>query len=192
MTTSKRIKISGPPTGAGIYVTPVDPHVHQPTDHEKRQRFMKGAGRLIDQMQQERGTEHAQPKREALEKLAEVHNELLIFEELIAQKLPDHVSPAATAAGKVLFATLGKACFESESQAAAWAKKYLPLTAAWKAAGRDADERGRANRDQQRVRRDFWERAAALAGAIARHATRGGCVDLGRAIDEVLLAGKWA
>lgn len=188
---SKKLKISGPVGGAGIVVSTVDPFTPQPPDHEKRQRFMKGAGRLIDQMQQERGTEHAQPKREALEKLGEVHNELLIFEELIAQKLPDHVSPAANKAGKALFTLLGRDCFETEAQAAAWARKYLPLTAAWKAAGRDADERGRANRDHQRVRKTFWEDAERLAGGIARTCTVGGCTDLGRAIDETLQAGKW-
>ncbi|MDD2241371.1 MAG: hypothetical protein PHO14_10195 [Kiritimatiellae bacterium] len=189
---SKKLKISGPATGAGIVISTVDPYQPQPPDHEKRQRFMKGAGRLIGQLEQERGTEHAQPKREALEKLGEVHNELLIFEELIAQKLPDHVSPAANKAGKALFKLLGRDCFETEAQAAAWARKSLPLTAAWKAAERDATERGRANRDHQRVRRDFWERAAALAGGVTRHSSVGGCLDLGRAIDEVLLAGRWA
>lgn len=189
---TRKLKITGPAGGAGIYVTPVDPHAHQQPDHEKRQRFMKGASRLIEQRAQELGTEHAQPKREALEKLGEVHNTLAILEEQLATKAPDHITPAAAAAGKVLFATLGKSCFASEGEAAAWARKSLPLTAAWKAAGAAATERGRTARDHQLARRDFWERAAALAGGIARHATRGGCLDLGAAVDEVLLAGKWA
>lgn len=192
MTTSKRIKISGPPTGAGIYVTPVDPHVHQPPDHEKRAQFMKGAGRLIGRLEEERGTEHVLPKREALEKLGEVHNELSIIEELLAQKSPDHVGPAAAAAGKALFKALGRDCFESEAEAVGWARKSLPLSAAWAAAGRDADERGRAERDRQRVRKTFWEAAERLAGGIARLATRGGCLDLGAALDETLEAGRWA
>jgi hypothetical protein len=91
-----------------------------------------------------------------------------------------------------LFKLLGRDCFESEAAATAWARKYLPLTAAWKAAGAAATERGRANRDHQRVRRDFWDAAAALAGGISRHSTRGGCIDLGKAVDEVLEAGRWA
>jgi len=191
MTTSKRIKISGPPTGAGIYVTPVDPHAHQPPDHQKRSQFLLGAQRLTAQLQQERGEEHAQPHHAAREKLGEVHNELCALEELLAVKLPDHVSPAANKAGKALFKLLGRDCFESEAEAAAWARKSLPLSAAWKAAGRDADERGRANRDRQRVRKTFWEDAERLAGGIARTCTVGGCTDLGRAIDECLTAGKW-
>ena len=191
MTTSKRIKISGPPTGAGIYVTPVDPHAHQPPDHQKRAQYLTGASRLIGQIAQERGEEHAQPKREALEKLEALHNELAIIEELLAVKLPDHVGPAANKAGKVLFKLLGRDCFESEAEATSWARKSLPLTAAWKAAGRDADERGRANRDHQKLRRDFWTDAEALAGGIARTCTVGGCTELGRAIDETLQAGKW-
>lgn len=188
---SKRLKISGPVGGAGLVVSTVDPHTPQPPDHQKRTQFLLGAERLTAQLQQERGTEHAQPKREALEKLGELHNELSILEELLAQKTPDHVSPAATAAGKVLFATLGRDCFASEAEAIAWARKSLPLSAAWKAAGADADERAKAGRDHQRVRRDFWERAERLAGEIARHATRGGCTDLGAALDEVSTAGKW-
>ena len=189
---TRKLKISGPVGGAGIVISTVDPHRPEPPDVQKRQRFMKGAGRLIDQMQQERGTEHAKPKREALEKLEALHNELAVLEELLAQKLPDHVSPAANKAGKALFKLLGRDCFETEAQAAAWARKYLPLTAAWAKAGADADERGRTARDHQRVRRDFWERAAALAGGIARTCTVGGCTDLGRAIDECLTAGRWA
>ena len=187
----QKLKISGPVGGAGIIVSSVDPFKPQPPDHEKRQRFLLGAGRLISQLEQERGTEAAQPKREALAKLGELHNELSILEEQLATKAPDHITPAATAAGKVLFATLGKACFASEAEAVGWARKSLPLTAAWKAAGRDADERGRTARDHQRVRKTFWEDAERLAGGIARHATRGGCTDLGAAIDECLTAGKW-
>ena len=187
----QKIKISGPVGGAGIVISTVDPHTPQPPDHAKRAQFLLGAERLTAQLQQERGTEHAQPHHAARERLEELHNELLILEELIAQKLPDHVSPAAAAAGKVLFATLGKACFESESQAAAWARKSLPLTEAWKAAERDATERGRTIRDHQRVRKTFWEDAERLAGGISRTCTVGGCTDLGRAIDETLQAGKW-
>ena len=188
---TRKLKITGPATGAGIVVSTADPFTPQPPDHEKRQRFMLGAGRLIDQMQQERGTEHAQPKREALEKLGEVHNTLAILEEQLATKAPDHITPAANKAGKILFATLGKACFASEAEAVSWARKSLPLSAAWAAAGRDADERARANRDHQRMRRDFWERAEALAGGVTRHSSVGGCLDLGRAVDETLQAGKW-
>lgn len=188
---SQRLKISGPVGGAGIIVSSVDPFKPQPPDHQKRAQFMKGAERLIGQLEQERGTEHAQPKREALEKLEALHNELCVLEELLAQKSPDHVGPAAAAAGKVLFKLLGRDCFETESQAAAWARKSLPLTSAWKAAERDATERGRANRDHQRVRKTFWEDAERLAGGIARTCTVGGCTDLGRAIDECLTAGKW-
>lgn len=191
MTTSKRIKISGPPTGAGIYVTPVDPHKPQPPDHQKRAQFLLGAERLTAQLQQERGLEIAQPKHAAREKLDALHNELSILEELLAVKSPDHVGPAAAAAGKALFKALGRDCFESEAEATGWARKSLPLSAAWKAAEADANERGRAERDRQRVRRAFWEDAATLAGKITRHAAVGGCLDLGRAIDETLEAGKW-
>lgn len=187
----QKLKISGPVGGAGIIVSSVDPFKPQPPDHEKRQRFMLGAERLTAQLQQERGEEHAQPKREALERLGELHNELLILEEQLGTKAADHVGPAAAAAGKSLFAVLGKSCFASEAEAAALARKFLPLSAAWAAAGRDADERGRTARDHQRVRRDFWERAEALAGGVTRHSSVGGCLDLGRAIDEVLTAGKW-
>jgi len=188
---SKRIKISGPPTGAGIYVTPVDPQVPQPPDHQKRGQFLLGAERLTAQLQQERGEEHAQPHHKARERLEALHNELLILEEQLGTKLPDHVGPAAAAAGKSLFAVLGKSCFASEAEAVGWSRKFLPLTEAWREAGADADERGRTARDHQRVRRDFWERAAALAGGVTRHSSVGGCLDLGRAIDEVLTAGKW-
>ena len=189
---TKRIKISGPHGGGGIYVTPVDPHTPQPPDHQKRAQFLKGASRLIEQLAQERGTEHAQPKREALERLGEVHNTLAILEEQLATKAPDHITPAANKAGEVLFKLLGRDCFASEAEAAAWARKSLPLREAWAAAGAAATERGRANRDHQRVRRDFWDAAAALAGGISRHSTRGGCIDLGKAVDEVLESGRWA
>ncbi len=189
---TRKLKISGPVGGAGIVISTVDPHRPEPPDVQKRQRFMKGASRLIEQLAQERGTEHAQQHHAARERLEALHNELAVLEELLAQKTPDHVGPAAAAAGQALFKALGPDCFETESQAAAWAKKYLPLSAAWKAAEADATERGRTIRDHQRVRRDFWERAAALAGAIARHATRGGCLDLGAALDETLEAGRWA
>lgn len=188
---SKRLKISGPATGAGLVVSTVDPFTPQPPDHQKRQRFMLGAERLIGQLEQERGEAYAQPHHKALEALKGLHNELCALEELLAVKLADHVSPAASAAGKSLFKALGRDCFASEAEAIAWARKSLPLSAAWKAAGADADERGRAERDRQKARRTFWEDAEALAGGIARHATRGGCTDLGAAIDECLTAGKW-
>lgn len=187
----QKLKISGPVGGAGIIVSSVDPFKPQPPDHEKRQRFMLGAERLTAQLQQERGEEHAQPKREALERLGELHNELSIIEELLAVKSPDHVSPAANKAGEVLFKLLGRDCFESEAEAIGWARKSLPLSAAWKAAGADADERGRAERDRQRVRRTFWTDAERLAGQITRHSSVGGCLDLGRAVDEVLESGRW-
>jgi len=188
---TQKIKISGPVGGAGIVISTVDPHTPQPPDHAKRAQFLLGAERLTAQLQQERGEDHVRPHHKARERLEALHNELAVLEELLAQKLPDHVGPAAAAAGKVLFATLGKACFESESQAAAWARKSLPLTEAWKAAERDATERARANRDHQRVRKTFWEAAEALAGGVTRHSSVGGCLDLGRAIDECLTAGKW-
>ena len=188
---TKRIKISGPHGGGGIYVTPVDPHAHQPPDHQKRAQFLLGAERLIGQLAQERGTEHAQPHHKARERLEELHNELAVLEELLARKSPDHVGPAAAAAGKSLFAVLGKSCFASEAEAVSWGRKYLPLTEAWARAGADADERGRTARDRQRVRKTFWEAAEALAGGVTRHSSVGGCLDLGRAIDECLTAGKW-
>lgn len=191
MTTSKRIKISGPPAGAGLYVAPVDPHTPQPPDHAKRSQFLLGAERLTARLQQERGEEHAQPHHKALEALKGLHNELCALEELLAVKLPDHVGPAASKAGQALFKLLGRDCFASEAEAVSWGRKYLPLTEAWREAGRDADERVRTARDHQLARRDFWTDAERLAGAIARHATRGGCIDLGKAIDECLTAGKW-
>lgn len=187
----QKLKISGPVGGAGIIVSSVDPFKPQPPDHEKRQRFMLGAERLTAQLQQERGEAFAQPHHKARERLEALHNELCALEELLAVKLADHVSPAANKAGKVLFKLLGRDCFESEAEAIGWARKSLPLSAAWKAAGADADERGRAGRDRQRVRKTFWTDAERLAGQITRHSSVGGCLDLGRAIDETLEAGKW-
>ena len=189
---SQRLKISGPPSGAGIVVSSVDPHAPPPPpDHEKRSQFLLGAERLTAQLQQERGEDHVRPHHKARERLEALHNELAVLEELLAQKLPDHVGPAANKAGKILLKLLGRDCFESEAAATAWARKSLPLSAAWAAAGRDADERARANRDHQRVRKTFWEAAEALAGGVTRHSSVGGCLDLGRAIDECLTAGKW-
>ena len=188
---SKKLQISGPVGGGGIIVSSVDPFKPEPPDHDKRAQFLLGAERLTAQLQQERGEEHVRPHHKAREKLAELHAELAILEEQVAAKAPDHITPAATAAGKVLFKLLGRDCFASEGEAVSWGRKYLPLSAAWAAAERDADERARANRDHQRMRRDFWERAEALAGGVTRHSSVGGCLDLGRAVDETLQAGKW-
>ena len=129
----QKIKISGPVGGAGIVVSSVDPHTPQPPDHQKRAQFLLGAERLTAQLQQERGEDHVRPHHKARERLEALHNELAVLEELLAQKLPDHVGPAANKAGKILLKLLGRDCFESEAAATAWARKSLPLSAAWAA-----------------------------------------------------------
>lgn len=187
----QKLKISGPVAGAGLVISTVDPHRPEPPDVQKRSQFLTGAKRLTGQLQQERGLEIAQPHHKARERLEALHNELCVLEELLGTKAPDHVGPAAAAAGEALFSTLGKACFASESEAVAWARRSLPLSKAWAAAGRDADERAKAGRDHHRVRRDFWTDAERLACGIARHATVSGVTDAGRAVDEILTAGKW-
>jgi hypothetical protein len=153
---------------------------------------MRGAERLLRQFATMRGPDAAKPQQTALKKLGELHNELCALEEQIAQKLRDYVAPASRQAGKALFDALGRDCFTGLDQAQAWARKNIPLSAAWAAAERDANERTKACRDHARVRGDFWEKSEDLAGKLQRHSTRVGCLDLSLAMEEVLESGRWA
>ena len=135
----------------------------------RRDRFIKGAKMM---------------KRAAarLAPIVRAHEELLTLETKLAEKTPDRITPAAKAAGCALFKVLGIDCFASADEAAAWARKNLPLAKAWADSAADADSRGRLERQRQGLRRTFWADAEALALKIQK---RSG-LDGGRAIDEVM------
>jgi len=147
-----------------------------PTEPERRAFFIRGARRL-------RGDE------KGIAELESLHGEISILEQMLTEPAQDHVGPAARAAGAALHKALGKSCFASEQEAAGWATRNLPLTAAWQASARDADERMRASRQANTKRREFWALAEQVALPIARHTRH--TDDFGKMVHEVTEQGAF-
>ena len=87
----------------GLTITPASRDQRPPSEQERRDAFLRGCVRL--------GGDPA-----AVEKLRDFDAELAILDAQLAGPKIDHAAAAAAAAGKKLYAVLGRACFESESE----------------------------------------------------------------------------